>query len=433
MSGKTSVGAGSSNAQFVQAAGLFAQSQQRNSTLNKLAGAFPKGEAGAAATVRKQTSADMPIVKAQDLGKGTGDEVEFHFVQPVGAYPIMGRKKAEGKGTGMSLDKYRLRVDQARFPVDLGDTMSSIRSPVDFRRLGRPIAQSLMDGYQDQSTLVHMAGARGFHHNIEWKVPTPDHQDFEEILINPVKAPTKNRHFIADGDAIKPFTAVGGAVDLASTDVLSMDVVDSIRTVIESVALPPPAVKIPGDIVADDSPLRCLLVSPAQYHQFAQDPNFRQFQAQAMARASKAKNHPLFLGEVGLWNGVLICKMPKPIRFYAGNELRYCASHTSEAETAVVVPDSFGKTHAVDRALLLGGQALAQAFAAAPDKKGGMPFFWSEQEFDHGDKMELLIGAIQGMAKVRWKVAQGDGKFHFTDHGVIAIDTSVPLMAGELE
>lgn len=432
MSGKTSVGAGSPNAQFVQAAGLFAQSQQRNSTINKLSAPFPKGEAGAAATIRKQTSADMPIVKAQDLGKGTGDEVEFHFVQPVGAYPIMGRKKAEGKGVGMALDKYRLRVDQARFPVDLGDTMSKVRSPVDFYRLGRPIAQALMDGYQDQSTLVHMAGARGFHNNIEWKVPTPDHEDFEEIMINPVKAPTKNRHYIADGDAIKPFAANSGAMDIATTDMLSMDVVDSIRTVVESIPLPPPAVKIPGDIVSEDSPLRCLLVSPAQYHAFAQDPQFRQFQANALARASKAKNHPLFLGEVGLWNGILICKMPKPIRFYAGNEIRYCASYSSEVETAAVVPDSFGKTHAVDRALLLGGQALAQAFAAAPDKKGGMPFFWSEQEFDHGDKMELLIGAIQGMAKVRWKVAQGDGKFHYTDHGVIAIDTAVPLMAGEL-
>ncbi len=429
---KTSVAAGSPNAMHVQAAGLFAQSMQRNSALNRMSAPFPTGEAGAAANVRSQTSADMPIVKARDLGKGTGDEVEFHFLQPVGAYPIMGRQKAEGKGTGMSLDKYRLRVDQARFPVDLGDTMSKVRSPVEFRKLGRPVAQSLMDSYQDQSTLVHMAGARGFHNNIEWRVPTPEHGDFEEILINPVKAPTKNRHYIADGDAIKPFTASAGEIDLATTDTLSMDVVDSVRTVIESIALPPPAVKIPGDIMADDSPLRCMLVSPAQYHHFAQDQNFRQFQASANARASRAKNHPLFLGEVGLWNGILIMKMPKPIRFYAGNEIRYCASHTSEAETAVVVPASFGTTHAVDRALLLGGQALAQAFAAAPDKQGGMPFFWSELEFDHGDKTELLIGAIQGMAKVRWKIEQGNGVAHFTDHGVIAIDTAVPLMASEL-
>lgn len=432
MSGKTSTPAGSANAQFVQAAGLFAQSMQRNSTINRLSGNIPQGESSAAATLRNQSSIDMPIVKAQDLGKNKGDEVEFHFLQPVGAYPIMGRDVAEGKGTGMSLDKFRLRVDQARFPIDLGDTMSDLRSPVEFRKLGRPVAQSLMDAYLDQSTLVHMAGARGFQNNIEWRVPVTGHPSFAKTLINPVKAPTRNRHWLATGDSIQPFKVNAGAVDIASTDMLTMDVIDSVRTVVETIALPPPAVKIPGDVVAEDSPLRCMLVSPAQYQSFAQDPAFRQFQAQAMTRASKAKNHPLFLGEVGLWNGILICKMPKPIRFYAGNEIRYCAELTSEAESIAVVPEAFDKTHAIDRAILLGGQALAQAFGAAGIKKGGMPFFWSEIDFDHGDKMELLIGAIQGLSKIRWLVDQGNGMSHYTDHGVIAIDTVVPLISGEI-
>ena len=41
MTGKTNVGLGSPNAQFVQAAGLFAQSMQRNSTLNRMVGKMP--------------------------------------------------------------------------------------------------------------------------------------------------------------------------------------------------------------------------------------------------------------------------------------------------------------------------------------------------------------------------------------------------------
>lgn len=424
---KSNVAAGSSNAQFVQAAGLFAQSMQRNSTLNRLVGKMPSGEGEVSNTLRKQTATDMPIVRTVDLGRGEGDEVEFQFVQPVGAYPIMGSRMAEGKGVGVGMDKARVRVDQARFPVDLGNAMSDLRSPVDFRKVGRPIAQSLMDGYQDQGILVHMAGARGFHDNIEWKIPTENHADFAAIAVNDVKAPTKNRHYIADGTGIKGFAVNAGEVDIQSTDLLNMDTVDSIRTVMESIALPPPAIKLPGDKVAEDSPLRCLLVSPAQYHSFAQDPNFRQFQANAMARAQKAENHPLFLGEVGLWNSVLICKQPKPIRFFAGDTVRYCASYTSELESTCVVPASFGTTHAIDRAILLGGQALAQAFGKS--RQGGMPYFWSEKDFDHGDKMELLIGAIQGNAKVRWLVEQGGGTKHFTDHGVVAIDTAVKIIA----
>lgn len=423
---KTTVGAGSPNAQHVQAAGLFFQSMQRNGTLNRLAGKVPRGEAGAAEGIRKQSTTDMPIVRCEDLTRGKGDEVEFHFVQPVNSYPIMGNEVAEGKGVGISLDNTRVRVNQVRFPVDLGNTMTDIRSPVEFRKLGRPIAQSLIDSYQDQTTLAHMAGARGFHNNTEWRIPTADHPKFAEMAVNPIKAPTKNRHFIADGDAIKPFTVAAGDVDVASTDLLTMDTVDSIRTVIESIALPPPAIKLPEDKVAEDSPLRCLLVSPAQYHSFAADPNFRQFQASAIARASKAGNHPLFLGEVGLWNGILISKMAKPIRFYAGDTIRYCAASDSETETTCVVPSAFGTTHAVDRALLLGGQALAQAFGKS--KHGGMPFFWKEKSFDHDDKDELLIGAILGMMKLRWLVEQGDGTSHYTDHGVIAIDTAVPII-----
>ena len=430
MTTKTNVPATAADKQRVLAAGLFAQSMQRNSTMGRLSGPMPKGEAAAGEVVRKQTSTDLPIVKTMDLSRGKGDEVEFQFLQPVGAYPIMNSETAEGKGTGLSYDTARVRVSQARFPVDLGDTMTTIRSPVDFRRLGRPVAQSLMDSYMDQSLLVHMAGARGFHDNIEWRIPVASHAKFAAMAVNPVKAPTKNRHFIADGtNGIIPFALSGGDVDMATTDVLSMDVVDAIRTTMESIALPPPAVKIPGDVVAEDSPLRVLLVSPAQYHSFAQDPNFRQFQANALARASKAKQHPLFLGECGLWNGVLIMKMPKPIRFYAGDTISYCTSHTAETEATATVPAGFGTTHAIDRAILLGGQAIAQAFAASANKMGGMPFFWSEEDFDHGDKMELLIGAIQGISKVRWLVDQGNGVKHYTDHGIVAIDTAVPIIA----
>ena len=423
---KTAVGAGSPNAQHVQAAGLFFQSMQRNGTLNRLTGKVPMGEAGVAADLKKQSTTDMPIVRAVDLDRGKGDEVEFHFVQPVNSYPIMGNEMAEGKGVGISLDNTRVRVNQIRFPVDLGNTMTDIRSPVEFRKLGRPIAQSLIDSYQDQVTLAHLAGARGFHDNIEWRLPTANHPKFAEMAVNAVKAPTKNRHFVADGDAVKTFAVAAGEIDLAVTDSLSMDTVDSIRTTIESIALPPPAIKLPDDKVAEDSPLRCLLVSPAQYHSFAADPNFRQFQASAIARASKANNHPLFLGEVGLWNGILISKMAKPIRFYAGDTIKYCGAYDSETETSCVVPAAFGTTHAVDRALLLGGQALAQAFGKS--KHGGLPFFWKEKSFDHDDKDELLIGAIMGMMKLRWLVDQGDGSSHFTDHGVIAIDTAVPII-----
>ena len=424
------VAAGSDKAMFVQAAGMFALAENRLSRLGQLSGPLPKGEGKVAEIIRKQSSSDFPIVKCMDLSRGTGDEVEFHFVQPSKMRPTMGSRMVEGKGKGLAYDKARTRVDQARIPVKLGDTMTNIRSAVDFTRLARPVAQSHANAYIDQSILTHLAGARGFHDNIEWRVPTEDDPQFSEMLVNPVKAPTKNRHFMADGsNGIKAFTVNSGEAALATTDDLDMTVVDSIRTMIESIALPPPAVKIPGDIASEDEPLRALLLSPAQYHAFAQDDAFRKFQVAALNRASNAKRHPLFLGEAGLWNGILLLKQPKPVRFYAGNTIRYCASNTSETESTCVVPSSFGTTHAVDRAILLGGQSLMQAFAASG--LSGMPFFWNEETFDHKDKRELMIGVIQGLQKVRFAVNQGDGTKHWTDIGAMAIDTVVKLVPGE--
>lgn len=426
MTNATNMAYGSKVAMIQQAVGLFATHMQRNTTLSRLTGAMPKGTAGATATLRKQTTQHMPIVRCQDLGKGMGDEVTFHLLNPVGAKPIMGSRNAEGRGTGMKLSEDRLRVDQARFPLDLGNTMTSIRSPADFRALGRPVAQSLMDRYVDQSLLAHMAGARGFHDNIEWVVPTETDPDFADIMVNQVLAPTKNRHFLADGsNGIKAFGVGSGDVALATTDQMKMVTIDGIRTVMEQIALPPPPVIFEGDKAATDSPLRVLLVSPAQYSGFATDPSFRTLQANSMARANQAGMHPLFLGDAGLWNGVLIVKMPKPIRFYAGDTIKYCGSTTSETESSCLVPASFGTTFAVDRAILLGGQAVAEALASS--NKSSIPFFWSEKELDHDDKIELLLGCVRGVSKIRYEIDTGSGK-EFTDYGATVIDTAVPII-----
>ena len=423
---KTNAGYGDKGNMLKQAVGLFAAHMKRNSTISHLIGKMPAGTAGAEATIRQQTTQHMPIVRCQDLGKGQGDEISFHLLNPVGGYPIMGSEYAEGRGIGMKLTEGRLRVNQARFPVDLGNVMTSIRSPADFRRLGRPVAQALMDRYVDQSLLVHMAGARGHHDNIEWAIPTDSHAKFADIMVNPVLAPSKNRHFIADGAGIAPFGVTAGEVNLDTTDQLKMGVIDAIRTTMDQIALPPPPVRFEGDSAADDDPLRVLLVSPAQYSAFATDPNFRQFQAAAMARAQQAKMHPLFLGSIGLWNGVLIVKMPRPIRFYAGDTIKYAANFSDSTETSCVVPASFGTNFAVDRAILLGGQAIGEALASSD--KSSIPFFWSEKELDHGDKVELLIGAIRGVAKIRFEIDAGNDGKQITDYGAVAIDTAVPII-----
>lgn len=424
MSGNSHAPYGDKKNMVQQAAGLFATHLKRNNKLSRLIGKMDKTEGSAISTVKNQTTVHMPIVRCMDLSKGMGDEITFNLLNPFGAIPIMGSAYAEGRGTGMSLSQDRLRVNQARLPVKLSDTMTDIRSPFDFRKLGRPVAQATMDRYCDQSLIVHAAGARGHVMNSTWSVPLESDPTFADVMVNTVKAPTRNRHFVADAGGVSGFKANAGEMDIASTDVLKMSVVDALRSVMDEMVMPPPIVKFEGDEASEDDPLRVLLVTPLQYNQFAADPNFRSMQAAALARASNAKGHPIFKGEVGLWNNFLIIKQNIPIRFFAGGQIKYCADYTSENESSVIVPESFGTQYAVDRAILLGGQAVAEAFAKSD--RSGIPFFWSEKEMDHGDKVELLIGTIRGVSKVRFAVDTGERK-EFTDYGAAVLDTVVPL------
>ena len=422
---KTNVASGDTGAMIQQAVGVFHVAMQRNSTLNRLTGKMPTIE-NAIAGAKRQSKPTMPIVRADDLSKNKGDEITFHLDNPISGYPIMGSEYAEGRGVGMSFAEDRMRINQARFVIDMGNTMTQIRSPYDLRRLGRPKAQQLMNDYLDQSTLVHLAGARGFHDDqIEWRVPLASNPKFNAIMVNRVKAPTKNRHLVAAGGSVSEVVPNAGDLTIATTDLFNMTIVDAVRSWMDQISLPPPPVEFDGDVAATDSPIRVALVSPAQYSGFATDPNFRTYQANAHQRARLAKDHPLFLGDVGLWNGILIVKMPKPIRFYAGDTIRYSAAYDTEVESTCIVPASFVDNFAVDRAILLGGQAVAQAFAAS--EHSGMPFFWSEEKGDHGDKMEILIGAILGMSKIRFAVDNGE-EAHFTDHGVTVLDTAVKII-----
>lgn len=98
---------------------------------------------------------------------------------------------------------------------------------------------------------------------------------------------------------------------------------------------------------------------------------------------------------------------------------------TSTTETSTdLVPSGFGTGYAVDRAILLGTQAFAEAYGKA--RQTGNPYFWSEKELDHGDKLEVLIGMVSGKSKVRFLINHGTQE-EYTDFGVMAIDTAVKI------
>jgi N4-gp56 family major capsid protein len=422
---QTTIPYGAPQAVQIQSAGLFAANMQRLTLINRLTGKLQQ-QAEAENHLRNQSSNTLPVVRCMDLTKMAGDEITFDLINPTGGLPIMGGEMAEGRGEAMDFSQDKLRINQYRKPISAGDTMTQQRTPHQLRKLARAQAEGYMNRLEDQLCIVHLAGARGFADDIEWAVPVSTHADFNKVLVNRVKAPTRNRHYMSTGSGIEPIKAGGNEITIATTDVMNADVVDAIRTVLDGMPLPPPPVKYDDDQMSNDVPMRVLMVSSEQYTSFVQSTNFRTLQANAMARAQMAKMNPLFLGDAGMWNGILIVKMPKPIRFYAGDPINWCASTVSETETTTdLVPASFAAAgYAVDRAILLGGQALCEAYGKS--RQTGNPYFWSEKELDHGDKLEVLIGMIGGKSKTRFLIDHGSEK-QFTDYGVIAIDTAVKI------
>lgn len=421
---QTAVVQGSPQDLKLQSVGLFAANLQRKTGFNRMSGPMSK-QTDAEGNIRGVSSSHRPIVRVQDLSVKAGGEVTFDLINPLKATPIMGDEMASGKGSKMSFSNDTLRINQARFPISAGGQMTQQRTPHQLRSLAQEQARSIFERFTDQACQVHLAGARGFHNDINWCVPLAADPKFSSVMVNTVRAPSRNRHFISTGSGIEQVVAGSNAITIATTDVFNADVVDSIATWLDGMSIPLPSVIFDNDEQASDAPLRVLMVSAEQYNSFVQSTNFRTYQAQAMARGQQAKNNPVFMGDALLWRGILIIKQPRPIRFYAGDPINWCASTTASTETTTdLVPSAFGTTYAVDRAILLGGQALAEGYGKHNRSLGS--FFTEEEWSNFHNDYEYLIGEIAGRSKIRFLVDHGES-LQYTDNGVAVFDTAVRL------
>lgn len=395
----------------------FATTQRLPSFRKNITGPAPK-QAAAEAKLRGQTSPDYPVVSILDLAKMAGDEVTVDLFDIISGYPVMGDEKLAGKGMSLVWDTMALRINQARGMAETGGVMTQKRTS---HRL-RGIAMANMSGWanrlQDQLTLIHIAGARGYDNGRDWAVPLESHPSFSNVVVNDILPPTRNRRYFA-GDA----TSV---LNLDSSDSLQLGDVDRLRADLDEAVHPLQPIRLQDakggmDLQADENPLFVMYLTSRQWHWLktnTTDPAWRNFVSNAYERA-KGWNHPLFMGTTGMWNGILMKKMSRAVRFPAGSTVKeYDASDVAQDVAANVD---------TDRAVLLGAQALADAKGRANDS--GVPFRWHEELTDHHNNVEISISMIDGKKKVRFQVPNGDGGADLTDHGVITMDSYAPKAA----
>lgn len=401
----TQIASGSALAVKLYSVALFQETLRKGTFRRNLTGAAPK-QGAAEMKAKGQSSPEMPFVNITDLSSGPGDAVSIDLFNIISGKPTMGDKKIAGRLMALSTSSMDIKINQCRGGVETGGRMSQKRTTHNLRSIAKANLAGWNARYYDQSAMVHCAGARGTQNDAEWIVPLSTDTDFSDILVNPVLAPTVNRRFFAN-DATS-------AANIGTNDILTLNDLDRIRMTFGEMPFTLQPIKIEGDIAAEEDPLYVLYVSEKVWYQIqisTTGQNWRTFLSNTAIRAGTTK-HPLFLGETGMWAGILVKKMRRSIRFLAGDTVvEYDASNVAQNVTAAV---------GFDRCILLGAQALGIAYGntEGAGQADGYHFSWHEELSDHDNIREISSSSMSGMSKVRFTGTDGAP----TDHGVATID-----------
>ncbi|WP_052367808.1 N4-gp56 family major capsid protein [Algiphilus aromaticivorans] len=401
----TNIPAGDPRAVKKFSVGLFTKLSRRKTFRGKMTGPVPK-QGDAARSLRQETSSGYPIVEIRDLSKGAGDKVSVDIIDVVNGKPIMGDRRLAGRMMNLKFASQEITIDQTRGGVDPGGRMTQQRTVHELRMLSMANLEGWNNTLMDNLCQVHLAGARGYQGGRDWNVPFENDPDFNDVVVNTVQPPTENRRFI-------PGTGLGTTSDIDSSDTLTLETIEDLRTLIDESDYPLQGIRIEGDAAADDEePMYCMYVSPRGYNQLrasssAQDWNT--LVSNAVSRGSIAK-HPLFGSGDLMWRNILIKKSRRVIRIPSGKDLReYSGGSISTAQPGTDV----------DRAIVLGAQALGCAYGQ--HSRSRYYIDWHEEETDHGNRLEVSTSLMNGYRKLTFDL---DGEK--TDHGVWVVDHAAP-------
>jgi hypothetical protein len=343
-----------------------------------------------------------------------------------GGKPIMGDRNAEGRGKKLSSSSFSCKIDLATHNVDAGGKMSRQRTRHDLRRIAKAEVAGYFPRLIWQRCMTHLAGMRGSQTGISWDLPLSTDADFADIMVNTVKAPTYNRHLVVNAGSLTRGGLQTGS--LATTDVWKLSVLDNLAFFLDAAEtrLPPP--RMIDDKMAYDSPLKgILLMPPGAYNALITDissstSNLRAYQAAAMERAKYSGNHPIFMGEAGIWRGVLVKKIDHTMFLAGGAAYNYIAvaNRLTETETGGTVA-ALSASFQMERSILLGAQALARAEGAS---NSGVQAAIIENTYNAGRNYEYLGEFMGGEMKFRFSFPNENGDNEPTDNGVYVIDAA---------
>lgn len=438
---RSSIPLGSYAATVVYSSVLMGRMIKRRTFVNNLSGPVPMDEWQKSIGNKNTTTPGMPIVQISDLAKMSGDRVTADILDRIGGKPIVGDKIAKNTGVKISHLRDEVTIDQLRKVIDVGGRMSQQRTPHDLRMNGRNLAMDYYGDLMDNIAQVQFAGLRGVAQGIEWKVPLASDADFADIMVNPVLPPTRSRY-------VGLSSSVGDPTQVSTSNILTLNFFDDLRTINDTSPVPLQPVKMMGMmdemVEGERESLLVAMISTEQWNQLQKqtsDQNWRTFLSDATTRLSPMK-HPLFRnGMCGIWRDILICQMPRPIQLLGASVNGYMPGYNSVSyydAAGMLQTGTIAANVRLQRGVLLGAQGLALAYGNAERWSGGdagtrgsgrtqapvnVPYSWVEKLEDGDNLLQLFIGAMFGMKKLRYTFEN-----ELYDNGVFAFDTHVPAL-----
>lgn len=415
------------NKQFSTA--LSAMAVRQPTPLQALTGPMPTHDA-AMRKLKQQSTTEMPIVRVDELAKGPGDIVQVDCAHVVKLRPVMGDRNAEGKGAALKYSTKDVTLDMATLPVSAGGKMTQQRTPHSMRLNALAQLKRAIPAFRWQRCLTLLAGTRGKQDGTDWVLPLASDPDFAEMMVNVVKAPSYNRHWVVNGSGLTQ----GGAqlASIATTDSMKLSHIDELAAIWDEMTIKMAPIQIPGDPAAGDDPIKGILfVDPLVWDAMITDTtsgnNIRTFETNAIQRAKygELSRHPLFAGSPILWNGVLVRKMQYAVRHDAGDAVAHvtAANRLAGTETNVTIAAGLSTTHQMARSIFLSAQALAVVSGA--NQTSEETYSLLENKTNFGRNLELA-GEVMGTEdKLRWALPNADGNLEATDFGVAVIDSVV--------
>lgn len=328
-------------------------------------------------------AAQTPIQQLLHLQNDAGDTVTYDLIMQLRMQPVEGDKILRGKEEDLKFYTDSISIDQMRGGVNTGGKMTRKRTLNDLRALARKRQAEWWARVFDELFFMYLSGARGINADYTFPVGYPG------FAGNALVAPD-NQHLLMGGAATSKAT-------LTAADKFDLKLID--RNVARASTMGGGTSGIPAiePCMIEGEEHYVQVMHPWQEFDVRTNTATGQWlDIQKAAAAAEGRNNPIFKGNCGKYNDVVLHKHKAVIRF---------SDYGAGANVTAA------------RSLFLGRQAGVVAFGSAGT---GLRFDWNEETEDRGNQVVITTSSIFGIKKTAFTI---DGVSR--DFGLITNDTAV--------